>query len=970
MMYRRTSLSFLSLAALATVAISACKGETTSSTGDPGAPNATGRDVPATTERGRLVFDRARDAFPALTTPEVDRFVESLDGKVTARVDAPRFHDPMVLVHTPTTAAGTLDVESRGLRVSVTPRALADVKVEWAERMAVYPDVQEGVHAFRRVAWDGVEDFYQVEKPRAVLEFSYDLALGDVAGLRLVDRTLELLDAGGAPRIRATTPVVIDRDGVRRAGEILVSGCAYDTSGQGPWGRPVTAPGASSCVVTMRIDGRGLSYPVLVDPAWIGTYNTKQTSAYHRLFNLTAGRDAGKVLLVGGTGSGPTSTELFDSVTNTWATSDTIGTDSLGFGQGSASVMLGDGTVVLSGGFPLSGTTTVARASVMVRKPNGSWIVGAAMSGGRAFHTLTAVKDGGGKDFVLAAGGQPQSTLSTTAAYLPLKTAEVYDVALDAWKGAGAMSLTRTHAAATTLADGRVAVIGGDTQSTTCCTYVVATTSVDIFNPATTTWSAGPALKTARAFPVAISLATGSNSIVVAGGYNSTSYTLNSLETLDSAATAWTALTSTLTSPRQMFTGERLPDGRVLFIGGNTIASTSGATPTDTTDLYDPVGGSVVGSALMATPRQNHASVVLPGRGVLATGGLTTGTLGSETTISEIYDTTIGKTCGTTAACGATSGLTCIDGVCCTSGSCPEGQTCAAPGHEGICAKPKGSTCGTNGECATGFCVSGFCCESACTGGCKSCATKGTEGTCVLADPGTDPAGFCAAGATDLACARKCDATGKCGGYAPAGTTCGKALVDGGTPFCTTYSCSGFGYCNTTPYNCGLTCTTSVTCTEASRTCTPSSSGVKPGFCVIEGTCWTYGDVDPKDPCKYCDPPTSKIDWSTTTACTDGGVADTGSDAGADARDTGVADTGPKDTGTTADTGSAPDTGVVDTGTSADTNVDDTGSGASDLPTSSACGCHVPGDDHDEAPLGMLALALGALAIGLRRRAR
>lgn len=126
--------------------------------------------------------------------------------------------------------------------------------------------------------------------------------------------------------------------------------------------------------------------------------------------------------------------------------------------------------------------------------------------------------------------------------------------------------------------------------------------------------------------------------------------------------------------------------------------------------------------------------------------------------------------------------------------------------------------------------------------------------------------------------------------------------------------------------DCGLSCTTSVTCDEASKTCTANLAGIKAGHCVIDGRCWALGDGNPKDACKLCDPILSKTSWSPSPAasCTDGGVGDAASDTGP--LDTGLVDTG-IDTGVT-DSGGLSDTGA-DTGTGSGTG-DAAGDGGDD----------------------------------------
>jgi MYXO-CTERM domain-containing protein len=362
----------------------------------------------------------------------------------------------------------------------------------------------------------------------------------------------------------------------------------------------------------------------------------------------------------------------------------------------------------------------------------------------------------------------------------------------------------------------------------------------------------------------------------------------------------------------------------------------------------------------------------ITGKGALATGGLAddgTGTL-TEVAISEIFDTTLGAPCGS----GCPSGTFCTEGVCCESASCPEGQTCAAPGHEGVCAKPKGATCSTGAECSTGYCAESVCCDAPCNAECQSCTVAGKVGTCTAATPGTDPGGKCAAsfGGGDPICGPFCDSTGFCGTYAATGTLCG-ASADAGPdsgPFCTRNECDDFGGCMPSTYNCGLTCTTTVTCDEATKSCTPTVGGIKAGYCVIDNNCWTYGDIDPTDTthCRTCNPPVSKTTWfdSCSETGTDTGTSDTGT---TDAK---------VDTGTDAKVDSGTDTKVdahdaaPDTSVAADSTVADSGSGDNSLPETSTCSCRVPGGDEGagRSTSGALVAIAGIALIAARRRRR
>ena len=72
----------------------------------------------------------------------------------------------------------------------------------------------------------GREDFVAFDaKPAPRREIAYDLALGQgAAGLRLVGGTLEVLDAGGAPRLRVAPPYIVGADGARTDATLAVDG--------------------------------------------------------------------------------------------------------------------------------------------------------------------------------------------------------------------------------------------------------------------------------------------------------------------------------------------------------------------------------------------------------------------------------------------------------------------------------------------------------------------------------------------------------------------------------------------------------------------------------------------------------------------------------------------------------------------------------------------------------------------------
>jgi len=144
----------------------------------------------------------------------------------------------------------------------------------------------------------------------------------------------------------------------------------------------------------------------------------------------------------------------------------------------------------------------------------------------------------------------------------------------------------------------------------------VATNSVDLFDPATNTFSAAAPLKTARGLLTATPLADGR--ILIVGGFEPDpgARALASAEIYDPVAGTF-SFTGSMTVARYGHTATRLPDGKVLIVGGDPNAATR-----STAEIYDPASGtfSTVASQLAVT-RINHAAAALADGRVLVFGG-------------------------------------------------------------------------------------------------------------------------------------------------------------------------------------------------------------------------------------------------------------------------------------------------------------------------------------------------------------
>src|SRR5690606_37888270 len=113
---------------------------------------------------------------------------------------------------------------------------------------------------------EGTEDYIALDRARDEAAVHYTIELSeDVAGLRLVARTLELLDANGAPRLRMAPPYLVDAEGQRHEASLAVRGCDFDDNPAPPWQRRVTAPRARACSLQIEWDDHDVSYPALLD---------------------------------------------------------------------------------------------------------------------------------------------------------------------------------------------------------------------------------------------------------------------------------------------------------------------------------------------------------------------------------------------------------------------------------------------------------------------------------------------------------------------------------------------------------------------------------------------------------------------------------------------------------------------------------------------------------------------------------
>jgi len=798
----------------------------------------------------------------------------------------------------PVRADGESHVEDVRSHVSVRfrLRETSASAVSFAEGYALYSGALRGADVIHRVHAEGTEDFVVFETRPAQEELRYDVDVSRTPGLRLVSNTLEFLDEQGTPCLRVAPPYVVDARGARHEAKLSVSGCQVDSRARAPWGREVTPPGADRC--TVHVTWRSITYPALVDPAWVATGSMATLRSTHTSNVLASGIvlvAGGKVTFNGLSGGLLASAELFDPVSGSFAATGSLAATRTGH----VSSALASGKVLIAGGYgdAVDGSAEIFDPALGTFSPTGS------MTGGRSAASASALASGK----VLVAGGYFDPA--------PLMTAEIFDPAgnggVGSFTATGSMGTARLAHTATVLSSGKVLIAGGRDASQSLA-------SAELFDPAAAAGagafaSTGP-MAAARSSHAVTALPSGR--VLVAGGRGAAGAVLASAELFDPLAAGGAgafAPTGPMLTARAEHTVSLLPSGKVLVAGGQTVLSLL------STELFDPTlakgaGGFAPGGPLTATRHAHTADVLLTGQ-VVVIGG--TRDISSLAT-AELFGGSRGDAC-TNGYC--LSNLFCVDGFCCdtpcAAGSC---DRCDVKGKEGTCSvAPAGNpgaspactlpfacdglnkacptSCASDAACAPSFycapngacvarkaqaatcnmqtdcktppcrvcdsnsCVDGLCCDTACSGTCESCvaALKQSgldDGACGPIKDGSDPREGCAPSTQLCGADGACNGAGACRLFTPAGRACGSGLV-----------CDGAGSCAPPA---GATCDGDHIATSAEGAIQDCS----PYKCESNGACkQRCGSVDDCAAPAACDP---------TGACVaEGGPGDSGCSASA-----------------------------------------------------------------------------------------
>lgn len=654
--------------------------------------------------------------------------------------------DAAASIELPPRAAGPVRLADSASRVAITfsLAGAADVPAAVDGDLVLYPGAlrAQGGGArdvLHRVLPNGTEDFVVFDEEPEQTELRYRVDVTAVSGLRLVERTLEFLDASGSPRLRVAPPYLVDADGARVPASLSVEGCAFDASPRAPWGRPVTPPGAPACTVVVAWQPAGVRYPALLDPQWIATTNQMVAArTRHTATVIDPTNPASPVLIAGGfdaSGAALATAELYLPLDRTFASTDAMdvargahtATALTKLPPPSPSPASPPPAVVVVGGSSNRASGEPIAAIEVYNPATGKFVRDPVSSLGRFNHTATLLDPG----VVLLAGGLAEPLNQ------PTSTASLYTFGSFGGDGGapvtgtlgtvGGMATSRHAHTAVRLRAGNVLIAGGFVLSGT------ALTSAEIFDEGTRTFQAISAVS-----PPGRPMTVQMNSL---RGFHTATL-------MDHAGT----LIGHEATP--------LDSGEVVLIGGTTRIT--GGSYVNTIDIYhdgvtDPTrrGFERQGRPIsMGDARAHHTASLLPSGAILVVGGFD-----GTTTLStaEIYDPAArlfsdltlppdpvaqdARREHTAVLVNAGADIDAGRAVLVAGGVGASGAQVLASAQ--LLVKPNGDPCASDQECASGHCSDreGVCCNVACDEECFSCTASGkgtgNDGTCGPATPET-----------------------------------------------------------------------------------------------------------------------------------------------------------------------------------------------------------------------------------------
>ena len=214
----------------------------------------------------------------------------------------------------------------------------------------------------------------------------------------------------------------------------------------------------------------------------------------------------------------------------------------------------------------------ISEQQTYVTTSQGQRVEALQMTSPRADQSAVALQDGR----VLIAGGTTNANVGGVT-----NTAEIYDPTAQTFTQTGSMTVPRQGATATVLNDGRVLLAGGVQN----VGFRSELSSAELYDPVAGTFSATGSMRTAREGHTATLLRDGR--VLVAGGSDNGTHTLDSAELYDPSTGTW-SFAGHMTVPRVAHVAVLLGNGNVLIAGGGRGDRPGGYIAYQNAETYSP----------------------------------------------------------------------------------------------------------------------------------------------------------------------------------------------------------------------------------------------------------------------------------------------------------------------------------------------------------------------------------------------
>jgi N-acetylneuraminic acid mutarotase len=287
-------------------------------------------------------------------------------------------------------------------------------------------------------------------------------------------------------------------------------------------------------------------------------------------------------------------------------------TGSLAVARAAPAVLLGNGKVLLAGGYNCDANGNCASLkSAEIYDPNSNSFSSAGdMTIDRYGHTMTLLANGK----VLIAGGE---TCSSSTSCTALSSAELYDPVAGSFTGIVPLNAARFNASAAFMPDsGKVLIVGGFNGST----YPAA---AELYDPVAGTFSTSGSLNTPRANATATWLENSGDMVLIAGGSTCNSPGCPTAST-EYYQNGYFYFLGDMTVPRLNQTATVLTNGQ-LYLAGGFDSCVSSCVSDATSELYNPQTYSFTSSQALTIGRSGHTATLLTDGSLLLIGGINNG---------------------------------------------------------------------------------------------------------------------------------------------------------------------------------------------------------------------------------------------------------------------------------------------------------------------------------------------------------